>query len=128
MKSGSGKMWRLSFKNIGMNIKAGDSLNYKAYNKNECSADNKFFFYCVKESCGSSLPDTLFCACTDGKKKSLYLIYFNTNYRTEMKLVSIIMDYYLLQFDALKFFIGIRLHEGSVPNFNFVNVNPRIYQ
>ena len=30
-------------------------------------------------------------------------IYFNTNYRTEMKLVPIIMDW-LLQFDALKFF------------------------
>ena len=31
------------------------------------------------------------------------LIYFNTNYRTERKLVPIIMDYCLLQFDALKF-------------------------
>ena len=33
-------------------------------------------------------------------------IYFNTNYCTEMKLVPFIMDYYLLQFDALKFFLG----------------------
>ena len=52
-------------------------------------------------------------------------IYFNTNYRTEMKLVPIIMDYCLLQFDALKFFLGDRLHGGgSLPNFNFFNVNP----
>ena len=31
-------------------------------------------------------------------------IYFSTNYHTEMKLVPIIMDYGLLQFDSLKFF------------------------
>ena len=37
-------------------------------------------------------------------------IYFNTNYRTEMKLVPIIMDYSLHQFDAIKFFLGVRLH------------------
>ena len=34
-------------------------------------------------------------------------IYFNTNYHTEMKPVPIIMDYCLLQFDALKFFLGV---------------------
>ena len=39
-------------------------------------------------------------------------IYFYKNYRTEMKLVPIIMDYCLLQFDALKFFLGVRLHGG----------------
>ena len=39
-------------------------------------------------------------------------IYFNTNYRTEMKLVSIIIDFCPLQFDALKFFLGVRLHGG----------------
>ena len=40
------------------------------------------------------------------KKKGYTPIYFNTNYRTEMKLVPIIMDYYcLLQFDALKFLL-----------------------
>ena len=50
-------------------------------------------------------------------KKRNTPIYFNTNYRAEMKLVSIIMDYCLLQFDALKFFLGIRLHVGSEPNF-----------
>ena len=39
-------------------------------------------------------------------------IYFNTNYHTEMKLVPIIMDECLLQFNALKFFVGLRLHGG----------------
>ena len=53
----------------------------------------------------------------------------NTNYRTEMKLVPIIMDYCLLQFDALKFSISVRLHGmGALPNFNFFNVNPKIFQ
>ena len=61
-------------------------------------------------------------------KKRNTPIYFNTNYRREMKLVPIIMDYCLLQFDALKFFLGVRLHGGSLPNFNFFNVNPQIWQ
>ena len=39
-------------------------------------------------------------------------IYFNTKYRTELKLVPIIMDYCLLQFDALKFFLRVCLHAG----------------
>ena len=38
--------------------------------------------------------------CTVGQIKRNTPIYFYTNYRTEMKLVPIIMDYYLLQFDA----------------------------
>ena len=45
-----------------------------------------------------------------------------------MKLVPIIMDYCLLQFDALKIFLGVRLHGGSQPNFNYFNVNPQIFQ
>ena len=45
-----------------------------------------------------------------------------------MKLVPVIMDYCLLQFDALKFFLGVRLHEAFLPNFNFFNVNPLIFQ
>ena len=45
---------------------------------------------------------------SSSKKK--HPIYFNTNYLTEMKLVPIIMDYCLLQFDALKLFLGARLH------------------
>ena len=55
-------------------------------------------------------------------------MYFNTNYHMEMKQVPIIMDYCPLQFDALKFFLGMRLHGGSLPNFNFFNVNPQIFQ
>ena len=55
-------------------------------------------------------------------------IYFNTNFRTEMKLVPIIMDYYLLQFDALQLFLKIRLHGGSLPNFNIFSVNPQFFQ
>ena len=48
-----------------------------------------------------------------------------TNYGAERKLVPIIMDYCLLQFDALKIFLGVRLHGGSQPIFNFFNVRPR---
>ena len=55
-------------------------------------------------------------------------IYLNTNYRTNMKLVPIIMDYYLLQMGALKFFLGVRLHGGSLLNFDFFNANPQIWQ
>ena len=55
-------------------------------------------------------------------------IYFNTNYCTEIKLVPIIMDYCLLQFHALKFFLGVRLRGRSQSNFNFFNVNPQIFQ
>ena len=45
----------------------------------------------------------LSCTVSQKKKKNRNtLIYFSTNYRTEMKLVPIIMDYCLLQFDALK--------------------------
>ena len=61
------------------------------------------------------------------KKKRNTLIYFNTNYRTKMKLVPIITDYCLLQFDALKFFLVARLHGRSLPNFNFLNVNPQFF-
>ena len=40
-----------------------------------------------------------------------------------MKLVPINMDNCLLQFDALKFVLGVCLHEGFVPNL--FNVNPK---
>ena len=67
---------------------------------------------------------------SNSKKKRNTPIYFNTNYPTEMKLVPIIMYYCLLQLDALKFFLGVRQHGGgaSLPNFNFSNVNPQIFQ
>ena len=45
-----------------------------------------------------------------------------------MKLVPMIMDYCLLQFDAVKFFFRVRLHGGSLPKFKFFNVNPQIFQ
>ena len=45
-----------------------------------------------------------------------------------MKLVPIIMDYCLLQFDALKLFLTVRLYGGTQPNFNFFSVNPQIFQ
>ena len=61
------------------------------------------------------------------KKKGNTPIYFNTNYPTEMKLVPVTMDYCLLQFDDLKFFLGVRLHGESLPNFNVFNVNPQIF-
>ena len=43
------------------------------------------------------------------KRKRNTPIYFITNYRTEIKLIPIIMDYYLLQFNDLNFFLGVRL-------------------
>ena len=45
-----------------------------------------------------------------------------------MKLLPVIMDYCLLQFDALNFFLEVHLHGGSLPNFNFFKVNPQIFQ
>ena len=68
--------------------------------------------------------------CTVGKTKQNKKkpIYFNAYYRTEMKLVPTIMDYCLLQYDALKFFLRVRLHGGSRPHFNFFNVNPQTFQ
>ena len=55
-------------------------------------------------------------------------IYLNTNYRTEMKLVTILMVYWVLQFDALKVFLRVHLHGRSQPNFNFFSVNPQNFQ
>ena len=61
------------------------------------------------------------------RSKKSTLIYFNTNYRTEMKLVPIIMVYYLLQFDASKIFLGVRKHGGGVSTllyfFQFKHAN-----
>ena len=59
-------------------------------------------------------------------KKRNTPIYFDTNYRTEMKLELIIMDYCLLQCDALKFFLGVFLLHGggSLPNFNCFQSQP----
>ena len=72
------------------------------------------------------------------KKKRNIPIYFKLNYRTEMKLVPLIMDYCLLQFDGLNFFRnasawGVSTYRLSFNffnfnNFNFFNVNPQIFQ
>ena len=42
-----------------------------------------------------------------------------------MKLEPVIMDYCLFQFDALKFFLGVRPHWGPL-TLIFFNVNPQI--
>ena len=47
------------------------------------------------------------------KKKRNTRIYFNTNYCSEMKLVPVIMEYCLLDFDGLKFFKGASTREVS---------------
>ena len=60
------------------------------------------------------------------KRKQNTPTHSNTNYLREMKLVPINIDYYLLQFDALKFVFGVRLHGGSLRNCNFFNVKPQI--
>ena len=66
--------------------------------------------------------------CKEIKKKKKKSINFKTNYRREMKLALINMDYYLLQFDSLKLFLGVRLHGKSLPNFNFFKLNLQIFQ
>ena len=58
------------------------------------------------------------------KKKRIYLFQYKLSYN-EVKLVPVIIDYRLLQFDTSKFFSGVHLHGGCLPNFNFFNVNPQ---
>ena len=67
---------------------------------------NLFFYYTVK------------------KEKQNTLTYSNAKYCRNIKLVAIIINYCLLQFDAFKFFLGVRLHGESKSSFNFFNVNP----
>ena len=67
------------------------------------------------------------CTVGQNKTKHPYLFHY-IYYRTGMKLVTITMDYCLLQFDALKIFLGVHLHEDSQPNFNFFNANIQIFQ
>ena len=49
------------------------------------------------------------------KKMQIIPINFNANYLAEIKFLPIYMDYCLFQFDALNFFLGIRLHGGGGP-------------
>ena len=71
-----------------------------------------------------------FCVCMNSpvKKKRNTLINSNTNYRREMKPIPVNVDYCLLQSDALNFFLEVRLHVESLPNFYFFKVNPQILQ
>ena len=62
------------------------------------------------------------------RKKMETLINSNTNYRRDMKLIPMNTDYCLLQFDVLKFFLGVHLHGRFQPNFNFFNVNLQIFR
>ena len=48
------------------------------------------------------------------KKKRNNPINSSTNYRREMKLEPLNMDYCLLQFDAIKLFLRVRLQRGVV--------------
>ena len=62
--------------------------------------------------------------CKVDQKKWNTPINFNANDRREIKLVPLNIDYCLLQFDALNFFLGVRVHGRSVHNFNVFSVNP----
>ena len=70
------------------------------------------------------------------KKKTPYLFQYKLSYTNETGTnhhglvhgLVIIMESIILQFDAFKFFFGVRLHGGSLPNFNFFNVNTQIFQ
>ena len=69
------------------------------------------------------LPNRRVCSVGQEKNPSTS-IYFYTNYRAEMKLLPIIIYYCLLQFDALKFFLGSVYVAGL--NLTFFDVNPHI--
>ena len=60
---------------------------------------NEMIYIMIKCSQGTAHEYTV-----SEKKELIAPIYFNTNYPTEMKLVTIIVVYCLLQFDALKCF------------------------
>ena len=72
-----------------------------------------------------------YCTGTVGQKKRKtkhpYLFQYKLSYRNEA--APIIMDYCKRHFDALKFFLGVRLHGGgSQNNFNFFKVNPKRFK
>ena len=60
----------------------------------------------------------------NNKKKKNTPNNFNTNYRRKMKLAPVNMDYCMPQFNALIFFTGIRLQEGSRRNLIFFQCKP----
>ena len=60
-------------------------------------------------------------------KQTKQTIYFNTNYPRKVELVPLNMDYCLLQFEALIFFLGsVYTGEGALPNCNFFKVSLQI--
>ena len=61
-------------------------------------------------------------------KKKNTPINFNLNDRRKIKLIPINMEYYLLWFDALHFFLGVNLHGETLTKFNLFNVNPQIWR
>ena len=60
------------------------------------------------------------------KKKWNIPVNSNTKYSTEMKLVPIYMDYFLLQLDSLQVYLGEYLYGKFLPNYKFFNVNSQI--
>ena len=63
---------------------------------------------------------------TTTKTKENFSINFSASYRREMKLTPFKMNYCLLQLDALKFFLGVHLHQVSLANFNFFQGKSKI--
>ena len=65
--------------------------------------------------------------CTVGEGKIYIYIYTlinsYTNYPKEMKLASINIDYFLLKYDALKFFVGFHLHGYDINTFFIYTTN-----
>ena len=83
-------------------------------------------FYCLAKNQICDFIFIAFFSCTVSQKlKGNTPPHFSTNYRREMKLVTINMDYSLLSFDNFKFSLGGRVHRVFVPNFNF-SVNTQI--
>ena len=60
------------------------------------------------------------------RKRGNNFINFHTNYRRRIKFMLINMDFCLLEFDALNFFLGDRLHGVFLPNFNFFSAKQPI--
>ena len=115
----------------GVTIKIRKAYILSVYLFNSTSLLRIHLFKCVLEQSNflcflkflfNSIFNMLFSIlvpCTVGQKKRNTPVNSNTNYLREMKLIPINMNYYLLQFDAIKFLLDFRLYGGgSLPNFN----------
>ena len=81
----------------------------------------------VSESSGTKitfLAVDLFLQSVKKQTKHPCLFQYKLTYRNETGIN--IMDYCVLQFDALKFFLEVPLHGGSMSNFNSFSVNLQI--